>query len=238
MHFAIVDDEDAVLCQIPAMICRLSKHTQIQCDCFSDAQSFLLKYASQKYDALFLDIDMPGINGFDLTQHLRDCGDLIPIVYITGRDDLIIHAFRYKALGFVRKQLLEKELSYALSTVFSELQKEEKLITVKTILSEGGGSETIRISEIAYLESSRHNISIHLLSNKVLTTRNLLSTYSEAPEFEHFVLISAGILVNLAHITLKADRIRFRNGEELLISRRRIKAVREAYLEFRKKVLI
>lgn len=238
MHFAIVDDEEAVLCQIPAMIDKLSKHAQIQCDCFSDAQSFLIKYASQKYDALFLDIDMPEITGFDLIQHLRYCGDLIPIVYITGRDDLITRAFRYKALGFVRKQLLEKELSYALSTVLSELQKDDKLITVKKIISEGGGIETIRISEITFLETSRHNIIIHLLSDKKMTIRNLLSVYSDAPEFEHFVLISAGILVNLAHITLKADKIVFRDGEELLISRRRIKAVREAYLEFRRKVLI
>ena len=238
MHFAIVDDEYAVLCKIPEMINRLSKHTQIQCDCFSDAQSFLLKYSLQKYDALFLDIDMPEINGFVLTQQLRNCGDPIPIVYITGRDDLITHAFRFKALGFVRKQALEKELSYALSTVLSELKKEDKLITVKTILLEGGSTETIRIDEITYLEAFHHNIVIHLLCNKTLTTRNLLSAYSEAPEFEHFVLISAGLLVNLAHITLKADKVVFYNGEELLISRRRIKMVREAYLEFRKKVLI
>lgn len=238
MRFAIVDDEEAVLCQIPEMIGALSSHTQIQCDCFSDAQSFLLKYSSQKYDALFLDIDMPEINGFVLTQHLRDCGDSIPIVYITGRDDLITRAFRYKAIGFVRKHSLEKELSYALSTIIAELKKEDKLITVKTILSEGGVKETIRIAEITYLEASRHNIIIHLFSNKTLTTRNLLSAYSDAPGFEHFVLISAGILVNLAHITLRTDKIVFGNGEELLISRRRIKTVREAYLEFRKKVLI
>lgn len=238
MHFAIVDDEEAVQRQITAMIGKLSKHTQIQCDCFSDAQSFLLKYASQNYDALFLDIDMPEITGFDLTQHLRDCGDSIPIVYITGRDDLITHAFRYKALGFVRKQSLEIELSYALSTVLSELQKDDNLITVKKIISEGGGTETIRISEITYMEASRHNIIIHLLGDKKIIIRNLLSVYSDAPEFEHFVLISAGILVNLAHITLKTDKIVFRNGEELLISRRRIKAVREAYLVFRRKVLI
>ncbi len=238
MHFAVVDDEDAMLCQITEMIGKLSNHTLIHCDCFSDAQSFLDKYALQKYDALFLDIDMPRINGFDLTQHLRDCGDSIPIVYITGRDDLITHAFRYKALGFVRKRAMEKELSYALSTVLSELQKSDNLITIKTILSEGGCDETIRISEITYMEASHHNIIIHLLSNRTLTTRSLLSSYSEAPEFEDFILISTGILVNLAHISLKTENIAFRNGEELPISRRRIKAVREAYLKFRKKVLL
>lgn len=181
---------------------------------------------------------MPEMNGFDLTQYLRSRGDSLLIVYITGRDDLITHAFRYRALGFVRKQYLERELSFALSTILSELQKTDNLITIKTILSEGANKEIIQIANITYLEASRHNIIIHLLNGKTFTTRNQLSAYSEAQGFEHFIPINTGTLVNLAHITLKIDRIVFQDGTELFISRRRVKAVREAYLNFRKRVLI
>ena len=238
MYFAIVDDEETILHQIPPLIKRFSHNDDIQCDCFLDAEQFLSAYHAMKYDALFLDIDMPVINGFDLTEQLRSRGDSIPIVYITGRDDLVTHAFRYKALGFVHKQILEKELSFALSTVLSELQRTEPTITVKTILSEGGHTESVRIADITCIETFNHNILIHLVNGHKLTTRNQLSTYIEGAGFEHYAQISTGVLVNLAHVTLKADKVILQDGSDRFISRRRIKAVRDAYLKFRKKVLI
>ena len=89
MRFAVVDDEPGILKQIPVLIRQFSPDIIIEADTFSNSSDFLNTYTNQNYDALFLDIDMPDINGFALAEHLRNQNDLIPIVYITAKDDLI-----------------------------------------------------------------------------------------------------------------------------------------------------
>jgi len=102
MRFAIVDDMKATLKLLNELILKYTEKYQAEVDCFLSAQSFLEEYSLQKYDALFLDIDMPEITGFKLTDILHENQDNIPIVYVTARDDLITNAFRYKPVGLLR----------------------------------------------------------------------------------------------------------------------------------------
>lgn len=241
MHFAIVDDEPGILKQVPALIRQFSPNVKIEADVFSSASAFLNAYAAQKYDALFLDIDLPDMDGFALAAHLRRQGDLIPIVYITARDDLMIQAFRYKALGFVRKQFLEGELPYALSTIMSELHKKDDMddrIEITETRSEGGHTYRLCINSIMYIQNFRHNVTIHMCDGSAITVRSSLSYFSEHACFRYFAAISAGIIVNLALVELTKDAVCFSSGELLHISRRRISSVRAAYQEYIKEAMI
>lgn len=238
MRFAVVDDEPGILKQIPVLIRQFSPDIKIEADTFSSSSEFLSAYTSQNYDALFLDIDMPDMNGFALAEHLRHVGDLVPIVYITARDDLIIQAFRYKALGFVRKQFIENELPYALSTIMNEIHKYDDTIEVTETRSQGGRIYNISVNEIMYIENDRHNVTIHMTDKRKITVRSSLSYFAEHESFKHFVAISTGIIVNLSLIELTEDAVCFPNGETLYISRRKIPSVRTAYLNNIKKVLI
>lgn len=239
MRFAVVDDEPGILKQIPALIKQfISSDVSIETDCFQNPTEFLETYSERKFDALFLDIDMPTMNGFELAEHLRNQKDDVPIVYITVRDDLIIHAFRYKALGFVRKQYIDNELPFAVSTIMTEIRKSNCMIEVTETRSAGGRSHTISIQQIMYIESIRHNVTIYLTDGRQLAIRSSLTYYTEHEDFEQFVPINSGTIVNLALIELTKDKVRFQNGIELFISRRKIQSVREAYLNYMKKVLI
>lgn len=238
MRFAVVDDEPGILKQIPVLIRQFSPDIIIEADTFSNSSDFLNTYTNQNYDALFLDIDMPDINGFALAEHLRNQNDLIPIVYITAKDDLIIQAFRYKALGFVRKQFIEKELPYALSTIMNEIHKDDDMIEVTETRSEGGHTYQLSINNIMYVQSFRHNVTIHMSDGNKITVRSSLSYFSEHKGFKHFIAISTGIIVNLSLVELTEEAVCFSNGEVLYISRRKIPSVRTAYLNYIKKVLI
>lgn len=238
MRFAVVDDEPGILKQIPELIRQFSPNKKIEIDAFSSSSEFLSAYANQKYDALFLDIDMPDMNGFVLAEHLRHLGDLIPIVYITARDDLMIQAFRYKALGFVRKQFIESELPYALSTIINEIRKDDDMIEVTETRAKGGHTYRLNVSMIMYIQSFRHNVAIHMSNGNEITVRSSLSYFSEHEGFRHFIAISTGIIVNLSLVELTEDAVCFSNGEILYISRRKIPSVRTAYLNYIRKVLI
>ena len=238
MRFAVVDDELGILEQIPALIRQFSPNKRIEIDTFASSSDFLSVYPDQKYDALFLDIDMPDMDGFALAEHVRHQNDLVPIVYITARDDLMTQAFRYKALGFVRKQFMQDELPYALSTILNEIHQGDDMIEVTETRSEGGHTYRLSINSITYIQSFRHNVTIHMIDGTEITVRSSLSYFSEHEGFRHFVAISAGIIVNLSLVELTEDAVCFSNGEMLYISRRKIPSVRTAYLNNIKKVLL
>lgn len=238
MRFAIIDDELAILKQIPKLIIKYANNNNIENDCFKSASDFFNSRSLNKYDALFLDIDMPVMNGFELAEFLRKNNDEVPIIYITARDDLIIQAFRYKAVGFVRKRFLEKELPFALDTIFSEMAKEDKKISVTEIRANGGRTYELEIRQIMYIESVRNNVNIHLLDSRIIVVRSSLTYFIEHTGFENFALINSGVIVNIPLIEMTEDKVYFDDGTELFVSRRKIQNVRTAYLNNMKKVLI
>lgn len=238
MRFAIVDDEPIILKQIPKLIKQFASDANIDTDCFQSAAEFLNRYSSQSYDALFLDIDMPEMSGFKLAEHLRRNNDDVPIIYITARDDLIIQAFRYKAIGFVRKQYLNKELPFALTSILSEINKENDMIEVTETRAAGGRTHRIEINQIMYIENVRNNVNIYLIGRREIIVRSSITYFMKHKGFEHFTMINSGTIVNLSLIEMTEDKVCFSDGIELYISRRKIKDVRTAYLNNMRKVLI
>lgn len=238
MRFAIVDDESDVPEQIAEMLKNYVPDIQIETNCFHQPSEFLEMYYNCNYDAVFLDIDMPAINGFDLSQQIYEKNNSIPIVYITSRDDLIIHAFRYKPLGFVRKQFIASELPYALTTILKEINQKSPSITITETRFAGGRTYCIQIEKITFLESEKHNVKIQLLTGESYTVREALSYYLNLPEFKDFVLINSGTMVNLAHIKLVSETISLKNGTILYVSRRKLQSVLDAYLKYIGRVLI
>ncbi len=237
MLFALVDDNLEILEQIPSIIKSLIPYYEVVVDCFQNAHQLLDVYKKKKYDVLFLDIDMPEISGFDLTCIIKDTNPNAHIIYLTGRDDLITNAFRYRPLGFVRKQNIDSELPFAIETILKVLDKEELKITITETRAKGGRTHTILIKQIQYIESCNHALTFHL-DNQELYVRESLSHFMDMPEFRDFVAINSGVIVNLAHIKLVKDSVVFEDDTTLFISRRKLPEVIKSYLNYTKKVLI
>lgn len=238
MRFAIVDDDKTIIVQVVELLEKIIKDIKIDVDLFTESSVFLDEYTKKKYTAFLLDIDMPEPNGFKLAEILYDNNSNVPIIYITGRDELIINAFRYKPLGFVRKQNMEYELEFALSTLFEQIKKLKPTITVTELRLNGGKEYIIVVADISYIESHNHNINIHLMNGKIITTRKSLSDYISHEAFKNFILINSGVLVNLDHIKICDNKVILPDGNVLYISRRKAQSVREAYLKSQRRVLI
>lgn len=238
MRFAVVDDEPRFLKKIPMLIKQFLPDMIIDIDLFSSPSTFLTTYTEQKYDVLFLDINMPNMNGFELSKDIRNQNDCVPIVYISAMDNLMIQAFRYKALGFVRKQFIESDLLFALSTILSEFRINNDTIEVKETRSHGGHTCFISIEQIMYIESECHNVTINMIDGRKITVRKPISYFVKHESFQHFIAISSGIIVNLSLIELTENAVSFPNGDKLFISRRKIPSVRMAYLNNLKKAKI
>lgn len=114
----IVDDDDAIL----AMLYKVIKSNGIEADMVSNGEDALKQVNKRNYDLMLLDINMEGIDGFQVIQAIRNQGLKIPIIIISGRkedydtlygldigaDDYITKPFNPIILGAKVKALIRR----------------------------------------------------------------------------------------------------------------------------------
>ncbi len=122
----IVDDEPLAR---KGLAVRLSDYPDLELigEC-SNGQQALTRINQDQPDLVFLDIQMPGMNGFQLIQQLSQQDAAMPlIVFITAYDNYAIRAFDVHALDYILKPLDDKRLAEAVEKVreYRKLQVEE-----------------------------------------------------------------------------------------------------------------
>jgi FixJ family two-component response regulator len=105
--FVIDDDAD-----IRASIRGLLKSADLRSECFETAEQFLQRKPSDTLSCLILDVSLPGVNGLDFQQQLRDAGLHIPIIFVTGHGDIpmSVKAMKSGAVEFLTKPLKRNAL--------------------------------------------------------------------------------------------------------------------------------
>lgn len=104
----IIDDDDAVRDSMSMLLETMGLPHR----CYISADDFLDNYDGNQRGCLVLDIRMPGINGLELQQRLKDMNAFLPIIFITGHGDvpMAVEAMRQGAMDFLRKPIREQDL--------------------------------------------------------------------------------------------------------------------------------
>ncbi|WP_442846068.1 LytR/AlgR family response regulator transcription factor [Leeuwenhoekiella sp. H156] len=167
----------------------------------------------QKYqpDLIFLDIEMPGLNGFEVLEQLEK----IPLViFCTAYDQYSLQAFETLSLDYllkpVRKERLEKTISKlkhvsqnlsqaSIKTLFAEFNKAEKQEPITSLtIREADRIQFIKLEDIIYFESSDKYVNVHTHAKKHLYDQSL--NYLEKQLPSNFVRIQRGLILNKDYI--------------------------------------
>jgi FixJ family two-component response regulator len=107
-YIAVVDDDRSV----GVALCRLLRAAGLEAKAFESAASFLDGMQDHVPDCVVLDVQMPGMNGLELQQRLKDIAVSLPVIMITGRDEASIHAIcmAMGASSYLRKPLNDDDL--------------------------------------------------------------------------------------------------------------------------------
>jgi FixJ family two-component response regulator len=97
----VVDDDES----IRELLSWLMKRQGIRVAVFPDARSFLQGYRPDSPGCLVLDLNMPGMSGLDLQQHLNEHRVLLPVIFLSGRADVpkAVRAVKEGAIDFIEK---------------------------------------------------------------------------------------------------------------------------------------
>jgi two-component system LytT family response regulator len=133
-------------------------------------------------DLLFLDIQMPGKNGFELLEALED--DTIPeVIFTTAYDEYALKAFEYNALDYILKPIDLPRLSEAVHRVFEELdrkQEHESLAERKMLgendqvfIKDGEKCWFVKLGKVRLFESMGNYVRLHFDDQKPLVLKSL-----------------------------------------------------------------
>lgn len=223
MKIAVVDDEEKWQKRVREEIARLDFKEDIEIDLFVSGEKYLESGA--QYDISFIDIEMPGMNGFDTISKAREKhADGVYIILTShtemSRKGYIVNAFRY-----IDKTKLE-ELEEAIKSARILLQR-DKNITIKVAEYE---TCEVTIRNIIYVETERHYILIHLHKGWIKCINTMQEIEDMLPD-KWFFRCHNSYIVNLDEIRRVDDCIIYLNGDyNIDVSKRRIRQFKKAYL--------
>jgi two-component system LytT family response regulator len=209
----IVDDEELARDRIHSL---LAEHPDVEIvgSC-ADGRSAVETIDSTAPDLLFLDVQMPGMDGFEVVQNI-DASHIPAVVFVTAHDGHALRAFEVHALDFLLKPFdqprFEKALERArgqiaqrngqvdsrLVSLLEELRGERKY-PERLIVKSGGRVYFLRADEIDWVEASGNYVKIHT-KNEAHLLRESMKNMEQKLDPKTFVRIHRSAIVNIDRI--------------------------------------
>lgn len=230
MLTAIIVDDEPLARSLLAAILEGLENVQVVAHCQNgfEAVEAVIKY---KPDVMFLDIEMPEMNGFEVVKAIQ--ADILPkIIFTTAYAEYAVDAFRVKALNYVLKPLDDDEIRESLERVKLALLSEDTQPSKSIILSALEPKvdvsqdrslivkETDKItfldkSEIDWVEAAGDYVCIHIGAKTHLIRTTLKSVEMQLPE-DSFLRIHRSTIVNLDKVQ---EIIPAPKGEAIIVTK-------------------
>src|SRR5690554_1774173 len=174
----------------------------------------LSKLQEIEFDLLFLDIEMPVMNGFELLNSMEEVR--FDVIFTTAYSQYAVEAFRAQAINYLLKPIDEDELRSALLTYMANKEIsirtpeniEEllnsfiigKSLKDKIAIPVSDGVEFINVEDIIYCQSHSNYTSIHLINNKTLMYSKTLKDTEIILSKYGYLRIHQSYLINPGHL--------------------------------------
>ncbi|MBQ2265131.1 MAG: response regulator transcription factor [Oscillospiraceae bacterium] len=227
MRIAICDDEPQCRQQAVQAVHACTRSLDILTDVFENGNAFLQSFRKNPYDLVFLDIEMPEIDGISLARRLRELSRDVPIVFLTSHIEYALEGYEVNALRYLTKPIQNDKLHELLGYVMERMQ-EQRMLWLKT----DGGEERVPVKDILCLEAQNQNILIRT-ADREYTVRYNLGEYEKELSQDGFFRIHRGYLVSLRHVkSLGKHELTLSDGTVLPVSRTKEKPLKEALFQF------
>jgi len=243
----IIDDEPNALEVLQLQLENFCKDVQVLAVCAGGKKGIeaIIQY---KPALVFLDIEMPHVNGFDVLKATSQYN--YEVIFTTAYDQFAIKAFKFSALDYLLKPVDIMELQTAVQKATSKTagskldEKLNKLLQQfqpgiqqqRIALQAGDALQLFETDDILHCESESNYTHIHLATGKKITLAKTLKEVEENLGGAPFYRIHQSHLININHISkvIKGEGayVIMKNGSNIAISRTR----KDNFLEMLRKI--
>ena len=235
----IVDDEEHARNRLSYML-KEEEHIDVIGVCSNGIEA-ISAIEKEKPDLLFLDIEMPEVNGFDVLNNL-EVEQLPIVIFVTAFSEYAVKAFEVNALDYVHKPFDKERLSKAIKKAhrsFETYDEKEMKDRLEKFLSEqrdsddylerfviksGGNIYIVKASDVLWIEASGNYVNI-VTDKKKHLLRSTMTGLKSKLDPDSFYQIHRSSIVNLDFVerieewTYGDYKVIMKNGEELKMSR-------------------
>ena len=219
-----IDDEPLALRQIKSYIERTESLSLVAtCRSAIEAQQIL---EEQKIDLIFVDINMPDLNGIDFVRSLA--GNYY-VIFTTAYSEFALEGFKLNAIDYLLKPFTYDEFTKAIQKVVSLVDLENRCHAAENAMAANEAesadkeyisvkadynTQLVRIADIVYLESASEYVRLHIDGSATITTLFRLKNMETTLPQESFLRVHRSYIVNLKRISsYTKGRIFLDNGE-------------------------
>ena len=219
-----IDDEPLALRQIKSYIDR-TENMELVATCRSahEARNIL---DNENIDLIFVDINMPDMNGLDFVRSLTHN---YFIVFTTAHSEFALEGFKLNAIDYLLKPFSYDEFMKATQKVVSLVDLVERCRVAESAAAQNEAEEAdqgyisvkadyktqlVKISDIVYLESAGEYVRLHIEGGQTITTLFRLKNMEASLPANNFLRVHRSYIVNLKRISsYTKGRIFLDNGE-------------------------
>lgn len=230
-RLAICEDDDAIRAQLHSLCQEILTENSVEHSImdFASAQKLndVLTVESNPFDLLLLDIQMEGLTGMELAQSLRQRGDRVSILFVTGCEDYLPEGYSVQPIHFLLKPVSREALAAALHTDW-QLNHRPKT----AVLRIGSKMVSLPLADIRYIESYNHNIIVHQTEGDRTYFLSLTDFEKQMPR-DQFCRCHNSYLVNMAFVEeIGRTELSLRGGIQLPIGRAYYKDLQSAFIRY------
>ena len=227
VKFAVCDNERE-MADLVAEKLREFYPDECEIKCYTDGKSLLEDSARELFDAFFLDIVMPTLDGFSLAEKIRADNPFAKIIFVTNYSEFAHIGYLYGAFRYVRKFALEEELREAVQSMKREFDLQSEFLLLKTPLG-----EVIRaVNSIRYFEVKGHQVTAFFDDSEERVS-GTMNEYEQRLKDIGFIRIHKSFLVNFRFIEFVGkNAVNLTDGSILALSRNRVAETKRKLLIF------
>lgn len=186
-------------------------------------------YTSGMFDFIFLDVQMPGLNGDKTAEQIRHHDLGVDIVFVTNMRDQSLMGYNYNAKGFLFKEVTQEQIDLLMDRLLNEMNRREYLGVYPIKQKFDKGIVYLRLSNTFYFESRDKDI-VAVTEKERFEFRGQLALVEANLSGKGFLRINRSLLVNTSHVFKNfGDNLLLNTGESLPIGKKYRASVRNAF---------
>lgn len=240
---ALCDDELETLDELRILLdqYRAERGREIRYAAFHSPFDLLSEFEKgNRFDILFLDVLMPGVNGIEAAREIRQHDKTVEIIFLTSSAAFAVESYAVGAFFYQLKPIWKESFFRLMDAVIEQCGENDE---AGLILHCKTGIARIAFEKLEYCEALGHTLLFHLTDGGVLESAGGMDRLTEQLAGDgRFLRIHRSYLVNMGHIkNIEAKNMTMSSQVRLPIPRGKYAPIKDAYLEYafqRKQVFV
>lgn len=218
MNVAIVDDQEAERGEIRARLTEAAQERRVALNVreFDSAEAFMEAFAPRRFDAVFMDIYMGEMTGYEAAQRVYEADRQTRIVFLTTTEAFGAKSYAVRAADYIVKPITPELMQRALENCLPMAPAPRRMLSVTSSRM----NFEIDFGDILYVDRVGRTVTLHLSKHALGVSGSFGQVTGPLMDDGRFILCYKGIVINLDYMLgMTRDGVKMAGGEVLPVSR-------------------